>query len=176
VSEESYETLLLEEYKNVLEHSRFLETKRDRFVIGSITASGAVLALIAQIFSKEGFLLQDASIEFIIVLTILCFALSLVSLFLKTAYLNLAPIIQHHEIIMRIVREIFYDKKFYKLKDTDKNLVDWMDTRANCDIINRSTTLSKLSERILCCSCGFWFLVGIIFIAFLFIHCSHCLP
>ncbi len=53
MSDEAVKKLLLEEQRNAVEHLRFLDTKRDRFVIGTITASAAVLALITQIFSNE---------------------------------------------------------------------------------------------------------------------------
>jgi hypothetical protein len=173
MSETSYNKLLIEEYKNALEHCRFLEAKRDRFVVGDISASVAVFVLIAQIFSKEGFLLRTASIEFIMALGILCLSISFLSWFLRTAYISLAPILIHYETVMSLVREKIYDKEFYENENINKSLVDWMDTRKNPNITNRKQTVSSLSKWILFWFSLLWLFAGIDFFLFLFFRCCY---
>lgn len=171
MSEEAYEKLLLEEQKNALEHLRFLETKRDRFVIGSMAASGAVLALIAQVLSKDGFQLRNASIEFIAVLAILCLSLGVLSWLLRKAYGSLSPVAKHYENVVGVTRSIIYGQKLnqsVKIKIEEKPLIEWLDTRENESIAQGRTPVSNLSESVLSWSCALWFLAGVGILVFLF--------
>jgi hypothetical protein len=160
MSEEASEKLLFEEHKNAFEHLRFLETKRDRFVIGSIAASGAVLALIVQVFSKEDFRLRDTSIEFVVALAILCLSLGFLSWLLR-----------HYENVLAIVRSATFGEKSFKIDNVDKPLVAYLDIRANELVTHGRIPLSDLSKWILFGSRVFWFLAGISLFVFLFTRC-----
>lgn len=175
MSEETFEKLLIEEQKNALEHLRFLEAKRDRFVVGSLTASGAVLAFIAQVLSKVDFRLADASPEFIVVLGLLCLSLGVLSWLLRRAYGSLSPVMKHYENVVAVTRSVLYGQKgeqAIKIKTTEKPLIKWLDTRENEEITHGRTSVSRLSETILSSACTFWLLAGVGFFMFLFAHCQ----
>jgi hypothetical protein len=152
VSDESSEKLLIEEQKDALEHIRFLETKRDRFVIGGVTASGVVLAFIEQALSKDGFRLLDMNVLLILILFILCFSLCVLSCFLRKAYCSLSIVIKHYEDVVAVTRQIIYGEeaeRLIKIKTTEKALLKWLDPREDEKITKGRIPVSKLSERIL---------------------------
>jgi hypothetical protein len=178
MSEEISNNLLIEEQKTAFEHLRFIEAKRDRFVIGGLTASGASIAFIAQIFSKDDFHIYTASGDFIAVLIILCFALCLLSWFLHKAYVSLSPVMKHYESVIELTRTVLLGEEGqqpFKVGTEEKPIIEWLDTRKNKEINKRSTSVSELSKNILFVSCWFWLLASLcIFFLFLFGLCQCC--
>jgi hypothetical protein len=175
MSEEIGNNLLLEEQKTAFEHLRFIETKRDRFVIGGLTASGAAIAFIAQIFSKDGFHLYSASGDFIVVFIILCLALGILSWFLHKAYVSLSPVMTHYENVIELTRTILLGEKGQQTVNVGKMgkpIIEWLNTRKSEDVKKRSVSVSSLSKIILFASCCFWFIASL-FILFIFLI-GHC--
>lgn len=156
----SLKNLLFEEYKTAFEHMHYLEAKRDRYVLGSITASGAILALITKMFSDEHFLFQKASIEFIAVIFLLCMALGFLSYVLRKAYESFSPVMKHYENAVAVARYIIYGdekERLVKINCEAKPLIQWLDTRKNESIANRDTKISDLSKNVLLISYIIWF-------------------
>jgi hypothetical protein len=176
MSEENSEKLLLEELKNAFEHIRFLDGKRNRFVIGIISASGAVLALIAHMLAENHLGLKSASTELIVILAVLCLSLSSLSYFLLRAYSSLSSVITNHEKVIAVVRSIMLDGKETRritIPDTEnapieKSLIEWLNVRSG----RSDVPLSKLSEGILGVLCVLWLLSGITLFKFLLFRCQ----
>jgi hypothetical protein len=176
MSEDTLEKMLIEEQKIAFDHLRFLETKRDHFVLGCLTASGAVLAFIAQVLSKDYFRVTEASAEFITGLVILCLTVGVLSWFLRRAYVSLSPVMQHYENVIAVTRSVLYGengKQPIKIKTDEKLLIEWLDARENEEINKRSISVSRMSEIILYSACWFWLFAGLcIFFLFIFTHCK----
>lgn len=168
--EEVSENLLIEEYKNAADHQRFLEARRDRFVIGSLTASGAVLALTAQLFAKDDFHLHQANPELIVVLFILYLSLAFLSWFLCTAYRSLSVVIKHHTDVIEMARREIFDGWLVKTDTGDQCLVDILKIDIGTSQAKRPF-LSTLSLRILRVSGVAWFLAAIALFGVRFVHC-----
>ncbi len=174
MSDISSKNLLLEEYKSAFEHIRYVETKRDRYVPGIITASGAVFALVANIFSKKGFMLREASIPLVVVSFFLCSSLGLLSLILLKAYDSFSSVMKHYEGVMRVARTIIYGregKRMVKINGEEKTLMGWVDTRKNASIRRRRTKISDLSICILHRLSIFWFATALLSFSFLLWRC-----
>lgn len=166
----SQEDFLLEEYKNAYEHIRYVEAKRDRYVPGVVTASGVVLALLANIFASGN---QTNGIVLVIII-LLCMSLGILSCFLYSAYDSFSTVIWHYENVIGVSRQlIFKDKEteVVKLSGVKKNLINWLNVRQNKSIRQRPVTISKLSLCILRCLSIFWFAVAAVILIFMLCHC-----
>ncbi|MGA2525569.1 MAG: hypothetical protein ABSF79_03000 [Smithellaceae bacterium] len=170
----SSKNLLLEEYKSAFEHLRYMETKRDRYVPGVITASGAVFALATNIFSKDNFVFREASSALIVVIFLLCSSLGFLSFVLCKAYETFSPVMKHYENAITVARSIIYgdeEKKLVKINCEEKALITWLDTRKNESIANRDTKISNLSVNILRWSSIFWFVAAVSSLFFMLCRC-----
>ena len=149
--------LLIEEYKQAREHYRYLEARQNNYLIGTITASGAALALISE-FDFSTFANTNR-----IALAILCFTFGVLCLFVFLVHTSLDPVLKEYEDVVKTVREKIYDKTDFN----GKLISDVLDVRANLSQHCRPVTLGRTSEIVLILLFIGWVLAG-------FFFCCRC--
>ena len=144
--------LLLEEYKQGREHYRWLEARRDRYVIGAMTLSGAALALIYGLdFQKYSNL---------IVLIALCFILGALCFFLFLVNKNLTPVFTEYEDVVKTIRKLIY----VEIRFEDMLLRDKLDVGKN--VPKRLITIRSFSNVFLFALSMLWFIATLMIFAY----------